>query len=1186
MKNFKQYKILGSKGPVILLVLFFLIQILQIQAQHISNNGAYISITTGTFIGMDSIKNYNNATLVNNGTLTLTKFNNSAAVENNETLASATINNSGTFQNTEMITTTNVVNTLTFGNTGTLNASNGVTNAGTFTNDTAGTITAINTVTNSGTFTNRGDFNAANLENMGTSTFDNTGTLNTSNSVTNAGTFTNDTIGTLTAINTITNSGTFTNGGDFNAVDVENTETSTFDNTGTINASNSLTNAGTFSNENTGTLTAINTVTNARTFTNKGDFNAVDLENTETSTFDNIGIINASNSITNAGTFTNDAAGTLTAINTVTNSGTFTNGGDFNAVDVENTETSTFDNTGTLTADTVDNSGTFTNDAAGTLTAINTVTNSGTFTNGGNFNAVDVENMETSTFDNTGTLTADTVDNSGTFTNDGSFTATEVNNVETFGNTGTLIATTVINSGAFENLETLSAPTVTNSGIFANSGSFNATDVNNTLTFGNTGTLLAINSVINAGTFENLNIFNAPTVDNSGTFTNDGSFTATIISNAETFENTGTLTATTVTNSGTFENLETFSAPTVTNSGTFANDGSFTATEINNTEVFGNTGTLTASTLINSGAFANMGIFSTTNLNNSETLENMGTLNVTTFINEGNTLGDGTYNIVGDFTSSGTFFSAAGAVYMNGTSAQIMTMETTTFNNLTINNTASVTLISTQTVITNNLTINTKKVFKIEANKNITVTGTIDNYGGTSGFILKSNSSGTASLLHDTPDVPVTLQRYITGIAEDWHFLSAPVSNQSISGSWNPSGTYGNGTGYDLYIFNEPTPCWTYQLNTTVAPTWPSIHPTANFVTARGYLYSTQAPNPTKEFVGLLNNGAISYPITNESPDLVLQGFNLIGNPYPSSIDWKSINGWSRTNLIPSGGGYDMWIWNQAANNYGVYNSNGDIGTNGVTQHIAPAQGYFIRAVSNGDISLSNAVRVHTGASNWLKGTKNKTKNLKIRITSSEGDGSDEVLLLFGYPKNEAGAVKLFSQNEAAPSAYLHDLKKDLSVRYLTDTIENSKVPLYFKAGKDGGYSLSFDAIFGAFNVLLLEDKKNNSITDLNVNAKYEFKGTINDDANRFVLHFKDITEVIESLPVPIFYDGNEVNVDLTLVNEETNIKVFDMLGRLLLNKKGAGKTIHRFNVHPKHALYIIVATSKEKSSRKVVLVY
>jgi hypothetical protein len=732
-------------------------------------------------------------------------------------------------------------------------------------------------------------------------------------------------------------------------------------------------------------------------------------------------------------------------------------------------------------------------------------------------------------------------------------------NTLTFGNTGTL---TAIN-------------TVTNAGTFTNAGGFNAADLENTatFTFDNTGTLNTSNSVTNAGTFTNDESFSAPTVTNSGIFTNNKTFSATDVVNTLTFGNTGTLNT----------------SNSVTNAGTFTNAGGFNAVDLENTatSTFDNTGTLnTSNSVTNAGTFTNEGDFNAVDVENTETLENTGTLNLTTMNNEGNTLGDGTYNILGDFTSSGTFFSAAGTVYMNGTSVQIMTMAAATFNNLTIDNATSVTLISTQTVITNTLTINTEKVFKIEADKNLTVTGAIINNADTSGLILKSNASGTASLLHNTPNVPVTVQRYINGIAEDWHFLSAPVSNQDISGSWNPAGTYGNGTGYDLYIFNEPTPCWTYQLNTSVAPTWPSIHPTANFVTARGYLYSTQAPNPTKEFVGLLNNGAISYPITNKSPDLVVQGFNLIGNPYPSSIDWKSINGWSRTNLITSGGGYDMWIWNQAANNYGVYNSNGDIGTNGVTQHIAPAQGYFIRAVNNGDISMSNTVRVNTGASNWLKGTKNETNDLKIRITSSEGHGSDEVLLLFGYPENEAGAVKLFSQNEAAPSAYLYDLKKDLSVRYLTDTIENSQVPLHFKAGKDGSYSLSIDSEIGAFDILLLEDKKNNSITDLNVNANYQFKGTINDDANRFVLHFKDITEVNESSPVSIFYDGNEVNVDLTLVNEETDIKVFDTLGRLLLNKKAAGKMMHRFSVHPKHAVYIIVATSKEKSSRKVVLVY
>jgi hypothetical protein len=70
----------------------------------------------------------------------------------------------------------------------------------------------------------------------------------------------------------------------------------------------------------------------------------------------------------------------------------------------------------------------------------------------------------------------------------------------------------------------------------------------------------------------------------------------------------------------------------------------------------------------------------------------------------------------------------------------------------------------------------------------------------------------------------------------------------------------------------------------------------------------------------------------------------------------------------------------------------------------------------------------------------------------NEGLIYDEVLMQFGYPTNGVGALKLF-RNESAPSAYLNDANTDLTVRYLTDTDENSQVPLRFK-GKDGDYTL------------------------------------------------------------------------------------------------------------------------------------
>ena len=122
--------------------------------------------------------------------------------------------------------------------------------------------------------------------------------------------------------------------------------------------------------------------------------------------------------------------------------------------------------------------------------------------------------------------------------------------------------------------------------------------------------------------------------------------------------------------------------------------------------------------------------------------------------------------------------------------------------------------------------------------------------------------------------------------------------------------------------------------------------------------------------------------------------------------------------------------------------------------------------------------------------------------------------------------------------------------------------------------------------MLLLEDKKNNSTTDLNVNAKYEFNGAVKDDVNRFVVHFKDKTIETENLPATIYYDGNEINVDLTMVNEQTNIKIYDMLGKVVLEKKKEGKMIHRFKINSKSAVYIVVASSNGKYTSRVLLVY
>lgn len=478
--------------------------------------------------------------------------------------------------------------------------------------------------------------------------------------------------------------------------------------------------------------------------------------------------------------------------------------------------------------------------------------------------------------------------------------------------------------------------------------------------------------------------------------------------------------------------------------------------------------------------------------------------------------------------------------------------------------------INSASAYCHNLTINSGASLSISAGKLLTVSGTLVNNAGTAGLILQSDATGTASLLHNSDNISATVNLYITGSAENWHLLSSPVASQLISGAWLPAGTYGNGTGYDLYVWNEASSCWIYKLNITSTINWNTVHPSASFVPGRGYLYSVQASNPVKQFTGTLNNGNININLTSSGTNLSLTGFNLVGNPYPSTIDWQASTGWSRSGLVSNTGGYDMWIWNPAANNYGVINSSGGTGTNGVTRFIAPAQGFFVKAANNGILGLTNNIRIAGGNGAWMKSLSIDPSPLSIKVNSESGAGFDEVQLVFGSIDNESGTTKLFSPVTTAPSIFLPLKGENFTLRYLTDTVENTVVPMMFKPGSDGYYTIQFNNS-DQFEHLVLEDRQLNTFQDIKVNNTYRFKSLKTDNPGRFYVHFKQTGKpVSKELTIPVYVAKNKLVVNLTQMTLETEIMVSDIMGRILIKSKLEGESIHELSIDSKPQLLIV----------------
>jgi hypothetical protein len=357
------------------------------------------------------------------------------------------------------------------------------------------------------------------------------------------------------------------------------------------------------------------------------------------------------------------------------------------------------------------------------------------------------------------------------------------------------------------------------------------------------------------------------------------------------------------------------------------------------------------------------------------------------------------------------------------------------------------------------------------------------------------------------------------------------------------------------------------------------VHPGGDFAVGRGYLYSVQAANPTKEFVGHLNNGTLKYELISSGTDVNLKGFNLVGNPYPSSIDWAAASGWIRTSLKSTGGGYDMWIWNPTANNYGVYNSaDADgTGTNSVTRYIAPMQGYFVQADITGDLEMNNGVRDLGGTGDWLKSTKELGGKVSIGVKSDAGYGSDEIQLKFGHDENENGAMKLFSKVLSAPSLYMASEGDYLSVLYLTNVEANPVVPLQFSPGSTGNFTINCDFDLSKFETVMLEDLQTQDIRNMKEEKTYNFYASKSDDKNRFILHFGPVDEVKDNkLPARIYYNGENLIIDLEKIPTETDVFVYDVLGHLLHQEKLIGETIHELTVAVNGQLLIVYLRNYE----------
>lgn len=316
--------------------------------------------------------------------------------------------------------------------------------------------------------------------------------------------------------------------------------------------------------------------------------------------------------------------------------------------------------------------------------------------------------------------------------------------------------------------------------------------------------------------------------------------------------------------------------------------------------------------------------------------------------------------VSGNWTNTGSFLEGTKTVTFNGTGVQtIATTGGENFYNFTINkNSGSVNFGS----------------------DSLRIKGTLDIQLGTlntnNKLVLISDVNGTARIAALTAGVisgNVIAQRFIPGGSNKrrWRYLSSPINvggsiplSQFIDDIY-VSGIGGSNNGFDNSPNNNSTiRMYDETIDGTADEGWidpASINST--YATGTGFEVfgrgSRETQNPfdvntvpldaTIDFIGAVNKGDFTRNLSFTDNNIpIADGFNLVGNPYPSAIDFNDASV-TKTNMQNA-----FWVYNPNTGSYGVFDGELNSGTNGISRYISSGQGFFVKATSsNASISFT-----------------------------------------------------------------------------------------------------------------------------------------------------------------------------------------------------------------------------------------
>jgi hypothetical protein len=337
------------------------------------------------------------------------------------------------------------------------------------------------------------------------------------------------------------------------------------------------------------------------------------------------------------------------------------------------------------------------------------------------------------------------------------------------------------------------------------------------------------------------------------------------------------------------------------------------------------------------------------------------------------------------------------------------------------------------------------------------------------------------------------------------------------------------------------------------------------------------------------------------------RGWNLIGNPYPCALKIVGNDFLDNIKNKLDGSYQAVYFWDDPAatllrgdyssyNSIGGANNSGSSGALGADNYIPVGQGFFIKLKDslsgssyNTTISFCQSQKIANNGYKYFIPDPIDFQKFWFSI-SNEDSLYNEILLGFSNTATKEfdpgyDAIKLKGNPNIALYSILEN--NNLIIQGLPSISEEMIVPFGFDIKTSGIYTFTVRAKENfTHEKVYLKDKETNTLTNLNIDTFYTFSAISGENKTRFELIFtpedqrNSISEKAKTNNV--FCVNNQLYYESAF--DKTCIKVFDINGKLILNKEVNGKGMHKLDLELNKGLYIVkLSTATSVITREII---